>query len=147
MTQHEDNLQKTMMDYIQPARTATPLYVILPPNMPQIDFKPGMIQLLPTFHGLESENPYVHIRSFEEVGAAFYSRTEAIDSIRLKFFSFSLKDKIKSCLNPLRPRLIGSLDEMTKTFFHKYLPHHKTNGLKWQISSFSQKESETLTQA
>ena len=35
---------------------------------------------------------------------------------------------------------------MAKTFFHKYFPHHKANGLKRQISTFSQKESETLTQ-
>ena len=98
--------------------------------MAQIDFKHGMIKLLPTFHGLESENPYVHIRSFEEVEAAFYSRTEAIDSIRLKFFLFSLKDKSKSWPNTLRPRSIGSWDEMTRTFFHKYFPHNKTNGLK-----------------
>ena len=32
-------------------------------------------------------------------------------------------------------------------FFKKYFPHNKTNGLKRQISTFSQKEGETLTQA
>ena len=97
-----------MMDYIHPTRTATRSFIIFPTNMQQIDFKPGMIQLLPTFHWLESENLYVLIRSFEEVVATFYSRTEAIDSIRLKIFPFSLKDKAKSWLNTLRPRSIGS---------------------------------------
>ena len=32
-------------------------------------------------------------------------------------------------------------------FFKKYFPDNKTNGLKRQISTFSQKEGETLTQA
>lgn len=30
-----------------------------------MDLKPEMIQLLPTFYGLENENPYVHIKEFE----------------------------------------------------------------------------------
>ena len=71
------------------------------PNMPNLDFKPGMIQLLPTFHGLESKNPYVHIREFKEVVATFHNRAEAVDSARLKFFPISLKDKAKSRLYSL----------------------------------------------
>ena len=45
MSQHEDNPQKTMMEYLHPTRTATPSCIMLPPNAPQLDFKPGMIQL------------------------------------------------------------------------------------------------------
>ena len=62
MSQHEYNPQKMMMEYLHPTRTTTPSCIMLPPNPPQMDFKPGMIQLLPTFHVLENENPYVHIR-------------------------------------------------------------------------------------
>ncbi|XP_024024257.1 uncharacterized protein LOC112092396 [Morus notabilis] len=120
---------------------------MFPPNAPPTDFKPGMIALLPTFHGLENENPYVHIQEFEEVVATFYSRTEAANIVRLKFFPFSLKDKAKSWLYSLRPKFIGTWEEMTMTFFNKYFPHHKTNNLKRQISNFAQKENETLYQA
>ena len=114
--------------------------------MPNFEFKPGMIQLLPNFHGLENENPYVHIREFEEVVATFYNQANIADTVRVKFFPFSLKDKAKSWLYSLRPRSIGTWDEMTSSFFHKYLPNHKTNGLKRQISTFSQKDNETLYQ-
>ena len=55
-----------------------------------------MVQLLPIFHGLDSENPYVKIREFEELVATFHSQPNAVDSIRLKFFLLSLKDKVKS---------------------------------------------------
>ena len=147
MSQHEDNPVRTLKDYLHPTRTATPSCIMFPPNAPQVDFKPGMIQLLPTFHGLESENPYVHIREFEEVVATFHSQPNAIDAVRLKFFPFSLKDKAKSWLYSLRPRSIGTWAEMTQAFFNKYFPHHKTNNLKRQISTFSQKDSETLYQA
>ena len=137
---------KTLNDYLHPTRTATPSCIMFPPNMPNLDFKPGMIQLLPTFHGLESENPYVHIREFEEVVATFHNRADIADSVRLKFFPFSLKDKAKSWLYSLRPRSIGSWEEITTAFFNKYFPHHKTNGLKRQISTFTQKDNETLYQ-
>ena len=96
MSQHEDNPQKTMMEYLHPTRTATPSCIMLPPKAPKLDFKPRMIQLLPTFHGLENENPYVHIREFEEVVATFHSRADSVNLVRLKFFPFSLKDKAKS---------------------------------------------------
>ncbi|GMN62282.1 hypothetical protein TIFTF001_031365 [Ficus carica] len=81
-----------LKDYIHPTRTATPSCIMFSPNMPQQDFKPCMIQLLPTFHGLESENLYVHILEFEEVVATFHSRAEVADFVRLKFFPFSLND-------------------------------------------------------
>ena len=113
MSEHEENPVRTLKEYLHPTRTATPSCIIFPPNAPQIDFKPGMIQLLPTFHGLENENPYVHIREFEEVVATFHSQPNIMDSVRLKFFPFSLKDRAKSWLYSLRPRSIGTWAEMT----------------------------------
>ena len=68
-----------MMDYIHPTRMATPSCIIFPANMLQIDLKSGMIHLIQTFHELENENPYMHIRASEEVVATFCSHNEAID--------------------------------------------------------------------
>ena len=104
---HQDEVQpRTLQDYLHPTRTATPSCIMYPNNMPNFDFKPGMINLLPTFHGLENESPYVHIREFEEVVATFNNRADVTNIVRLKFFPFSLKDKAKSWLYSLRPRSI-----------------------------------------
>ena len=54
-----------------------------------------MIQLLLTFHGLDRENPYVHIREFEEVVATFQGRVDALNTVKLRFFPFSLKYNAK----------------------------------------------------
>ena len=62
--------------------------------------------LLPTFHGMESENPYSHIREFEEVCNTFKEETAIVDLMRLKLFPFTFKDKEKFWLNSLRPRSI-----------------------------------------
>ncbi|KAL6323298.1 hypothetical protein AAG906_029305 [Vitis piasezkii] len=78
---------------------------------------PHIVPLLPTFHGMESENPYSHIKEFEE-------------------------NKAKIWLNSLRPRSIRNWVDLQAEFLKKYFPTHRTNGLKRQISNFSAKENE-----
>ncbi|KAL5819379.1 hypothetical protein ACOSQ4_023221 [Xanthoceras sorbifolium] len=106
-----------------------------------------MVQLLPSFHGLENENPYLHVRAFEDAVCAFYNQDEGLDFVKLKFFSFSLKDKAKSWLYSMGARSIGSWDEMCEAFFNEYFPNHKTMALKKKISNFAQTENESLYQA
>ncbi|KAK9922020.1 hypothetical protein M0R45_030502 [Rubus argutus] len=60
---------RTLQTYLHPARNTIPSCILLPPNMPNIDFRPGMVQILPEFHGLENENPYVHVISQPQVAA------------------------------------------------------------------------------
>ncbi|GKU88873.1 hypothetical protein SLEP1_g3087 [Rubroshorea leprosula] len=86
MSQDGDQPIRTLKDYLHPTRTATPSCIMFPPNTPHFEFKPGMIQLLPSFHGLENENPYVHVREFEEVVATFHSRADTIDTVRERQF-------------------------------------------------------------
>ena len=61
-------------------------------------------------------------------------------------FSFSLKDNAKTWLNSLRPRSIGTWQEMKTEFLKKFFPIHRTNALKRQIMIFSQKDNETFYQ-
>ena len=65
---------RSMNEYMNPTRTSTPSCIVFLPNTPHQEFKPRMIQLLPTFHSLENENPYVHIREFEEVVVTFEAK-------------------------------------------------------------------------
>ena len=104
--------------------------------------KPYLVPLLPAFHGLESENPYTHIREFEEVCNTFKEDATTLDLMRLKLFPFTLKDKAKIWLNSLRPRTIRNWTEMQAEFLKKFFSTHKTNSLKRQISTFSANENE-----
>ena len=76
------------------------------PSPEDIIIKPYIMPLLPTFHGIESENPYSHIREFEEVCNTFKEDIFIVDLMRLKLFPLTLKDKAKIWLNSLRPRTI-----------------------------------------
>ena len=67
---------------------------IVPPTE-QLVIRPHIVSLLPTFHRVESENPYAHIKEFEDVCNTFQEEGALIDLMMLKLFPFTLKDKAK----------------------------------------------------
>nr|CAN64587.1 hypothetical protein VITISV_032880 [Vitis vinifera] len=134
------NAYLSMRDRMHPPRMSAPS-CILPP-LEQLVIRPHIVPLLPTFHGMESENPYSHIKEFEEVCNTFREGVASIDLMRLKLFPFALKDKAKIWLNSLRPRSIRNWVDLQAEFLKKNFPTHRTNGLKRQISNFSAKENE-----
>ncbi|RVW39357.1 hypothetical protein CK203_096153 [Vitis vinifera] len=71
---------------------------IVPPSE-QMIIRPYLVPLLLQFHGMENENPYTHIKDFEEVCHTFQEGAASIDLMRLKLFPFTLKDKAKVWLN------------------------------------------------
>ena len=134
------NAFRSMRDHIHPPRMTAPSYIV--PPMEQMVIRPHIVPFLSTFHGMESENPYSHVRDFEEVCNTFKEETTTVDSMRLKLFPFILKDKAKFWLNSLRPRSIQKWTEMQVEFLKKFFPTHRTNSLKRQISNFSANENE-----
>nr|CAN61221.1 hypothetical protein VITISV_000892 [Vitis vinifera] len=129
-----------MRDRMHPPRMSAPSCIVPPTE--QLVIRPYLVPLLPTFHGMESENPYAHIKEFEDVCNTFQEGGASIDLMRLKLFPFTLKDKAKIWLNSLRPRSIRSWTDLQAEFLKKFFPTHRTNGLKRQISNFSAKENE-----
>ena len=134
------NAFRSIRDHIHPPRMSTPSCIV--PSTEEMVVRPYIGPLLPTFHGMESENPYTHIRDFEEVCNTFKEDTTTVDLMRLKLFPFTLKDKAKIWLNSLRPRTIWNWTEILAEFLKKICSTHKTNSLKRQISTFSTNENE-----
>jgi len=99
---NENNRVRTLKDHMNPIRIRAPSCIVFPPDASHFNFKPDIIQLLPTFHGLNLENPYLHLREFEEVCNTYNDLNCSMNTIRLKFFPFSLKDKAKTWLPNLR---------------------------------------------
>ena len=128
-----------MRDRTQPPRVSAPSCIVPPPE--DISIKPYIVPLLPTFHGMESENPYLHIQEFEEVCNTFKEDISNVDMIRLKLFPLTLKDKAKIWLNSLRPRTIRNWGDMQAEFLKKFFSTHKTNNLKRQIYTFATQEN------
>ncbi|KAL6340591.1 hypothetical protein AAG906_010499 [Vitis piasezkii] len=49
---------------MHPPRMSAPSCIVPPTE--QLVIRPHIVPLLPTFHGMESENPYAHIKEFED---------------------------------------------------------------------------------
>ncbi|WJZ92710.1 hypothetical protein VitviT2T_011692 [Vitis vinifera] len=139
---HQDNPNtfRSMRNHMHPPHMSAPSCIVLPTEQQVI--RPHIVPLLPTFHGMESENPYAHIKEFEDVCNTFKEEGASIDLMRLKLFPFTLKDKTKIWLNSLRPRSIRTWNDLQAKFLKKFFHTHRTNGLKRQISNFSAKENE-----
>ena len=146
-SQHGDlNHPRTLREFMNPTRTGSLSCITFPPDAARFNFKSSVIQLLPTFHGLESENPYQHLREFEEVCNTCTDQNCSMNIIRLKFFPFSLKDKAKIWLQNLRSGSIRTWDDLQEQFLKKFFPPHRTNSFKRRITTFTQESGETLYQ-
>ncbi|RVX01307.1 hypothetical protein CK203_031225 [Vitis vinifera] len=80
----QDNLNefRSMRDRMHPPRMSAPSCIVPPTE--QLVIRPYLVPLLPTFHGMESENPYAHIKEFEDVCNTFQEGGASIDLMRLK---------------------------------------------------------------
>ncbi|CAN6440291.1 unnamed protein product [Victoria cruziana] len=65
------------------------------------EIKASTINIFPSFHGLESEDPYHHLDEFMDICATVRISHIEHDALRLRLFSFSLKDKTKYWLKSL----------------------------------------------
>ena len=119
-----------LRQYLIPEYEPTLSCIVLPQNATQFNFKPGMIQLLPTFNGMESENPYLFIKDFEDLCTTIQDINCGMEVTRLKFFPFSLKDKAKEWLNGLKPFSIRIWRDMTTGFFRNFFQFTKQMLLK-----------------
>ena len=135
---------RTMRDHIHPPRVSAPSCIIPPAE--DVAVRPYLVPLLPTYHGMENENPYTHIRDFEEVCTTFKEGMMDMDLLKLKAFPLTLKDKAKIWLNSLRPRTIRNWAELQAEFLKKFFSAHKTNNLKRQIYTFAAQDGERFYQ-
>jgi hypothetical protein len=69
-----------------------------------------------------------------------------MNTIRLKLFSFSLKDKAKTCLQNLRPDSFVLGMKMQQQFLKKFFSISQINSFKRQIITFTKKPGETFYQ-
>ena len=67
----EDNFNayRSMRDHMHPPRMSAPSCIVPPTE--QLVIRPHIVPLLRTFHGMESENRYLHIKEFKEVCNTF----------------------------------------------------------------------------
>ena len=135
---------RLMRDHIHPPKVSAPSCII--PLAEDVVVRPYLVPLLPTFNGMDNENPYTHIRDFEEVFITFKEGTIDMDLLKLMAFPLTLKENAKIWINSLRPRTIRSWAELQAEFLKKFFTAHKTNNLKRQIYTFAALDKERFYQ-
>jgi predicted ribosome quality control (RQC) complex YloA/Tae2 family protein len=122
--------------------------IVLPPtNATHFDLKPPVIQLLPSFHGLELENPYNHVKKFKDIYATFKFQNFSEESVHLRLFPFSLHDIDKAWLDSNMPGSITSWENLLNKFYSKFFLMSKVNEYRKEISSFTQEEDEKFSES
>ena len=135
---------RSMRDHIHPPRVSAPSCIIPPAE--DVAVRPYLVPLLPTFHGMENENPYSHIRDFEEVCTTFKEGITDKNFLKLKAFPLTSKDKAKIWLHSLRPRTIRNWADLQAEFLKKFFSATKTNSLKRRIYTYSAYDNEKFYQ-
>lgn len=72
-----------------------PLCITYPVGGRPFELKSGLIHLLPTFYGLQNENPHTHLEEFHMVCASMKPQGVTKDQIKLHAFPFSLVDSAR----------------------------------------------------
>ena len=84
----------------------------------------------------------MHVKDFLDICATCKFQNFTNDSIRLRLFPFSLKDKAKAWLNSLSSGSITSWELFVTKFLSKFFPMAKTNALRREIVDFYQDEQD-----
>jgi hypothetical protein len=138
----------SLRDLFAPVATSSHSCIVLPPtNATHFDLKPHVIQLLPSFHGLEHENPYGHVKKFKDICATFKFHNFSEESVHLRLFPFSLHDRARAWLDSNTPGSITSWESLLSKFYNKFFPMSRVNEYKKEISSFTQEEDEKFSES
>ena len=106
--------------------------------------KPILLNLLPNFHGRDNEDPYAHLTKFMDICSTVRIFHFTDDTLRLKLFPFSMKDRAKQWLNTLPPGSINTWEKCQQEFLRKYFPIGKTNQIRRSLVNFTQRDGESF---
>ena len=96
------------------------------------------------FSGYELENPYHHLREFEQMCSCLSIAGMAQETIRWKLFPFSLAEKAKQWYTHNVGKVNGEWEELRHRFCLAFFPISRIASLHKEIHDFCQDEKETL---
>ena len=104
-----DDRNRAIREYAVPALYGLNPGIIRPEiQAPQFELKPVMFQMLQIigqFSKMPTEDLHLHLRLFMEVSDSFMLSGVTEEALRLKLFSYSLRDRARAWLNSLPPIL------------------------------------------
>ena len=109
------------------ATSSHPCIVLSPTNATHYDQNSHLIQMLPSFYGLDHENPYSHVKKFKNICATTKFQKLSEEAVHLRLFPFSLHDRAMEWLDSNAPKSITSWEELLKQFYSKFFSMSRVN--------------------
>ena len=100
--------------------------------------------MLPTFHGLQSEDALTFLKEFYTTIQTFPLHGLTEDELRIKCFSYTLEDNAKTWLINLPEGSLGTWEEVYDKFIMRYYSPQKMVDLRSKICSFSQLDEKSF---
>ncbi|XP_075479287.1 uncharacterized protein LOC142520172 [Primulina tabacum] len=111
------------------------------------ELKPSIIQMIQyqvRFKGSQTEDPNAHLEGFLSICDTIKFNGVSTDAIRLRLFPFSLHGEAAEWLRDLPAGSITTWNGLVEMFMNQYFSPTKIAQLRMDISSFRQKDGETL---
>ncbi|KAI3515815.1 hypothetical protein L1887_14720 [Cichorium endivia] len=138
------NPERTLRQMMETDVTQTPIGIQYPALEPGMELKSGLVHHLPTYHGLENEDPHKHLKMFHIICSSMKPQGVTDDQIKLRAFPFSLADRAKDWLFYLPPGSVNSWPQMARAFLDKFYPATRASALRNDICGIRQGQNETL---
>ena len=141
------------MEYITIADLSAPKGELIKPQpsakpitASNFELRPGLIAMVreQTFSGLDYENPYHHLREFEQLCACLTIAGMSQDTLRWKLFPFSLSENAKHWYTHNVGKTSGDWGELQKSFCIAFFPISRIASLRKEILNFQQEEKESI---
>ncbi len=138
---------RTLNELFAPASASPPTCIVLPiNNAAQFEIRAATINMLPKFHGFESEQPYIHLNKFLTICQTFRNQNLDEEGIKLRLFPMTLEDRAAAWLYSLASNSITSWEQLSRKFMAKFYPMVKTEKIKDAIRTFRGKSEEEFFQ-
>ncbi|CAB4289701.1 unnamed protein product [Prunus armeniaca] len=92
----------------------------------QFELKLGILNLLPSFHGLPKDDPYMHLKLYHETVENIIIKGMEPECVNLRLFTYTLKDRAKAWLYSLPMNSITTWDQLQEKFLLKFFHASKT---------------------
>ena len=127
-------------EYLEPPPSSQPIHT------PGYELRPSLIAMVraQSFAGIKDENPYTHLREFEQNCSIINIPGISQETLKWKLFSFSLTGLAKKWHAQDIGSVEGSWEALKDKFYFTFFPLNKIVDIRIKVFSFSQGERESL---
>ena len=130
-------------EFLKPPKSSKPI------TASGFELHPGFIAMVreQSFSGYDHENPYDHLREFEQLCSCLSIAGMAQETLRWKLFPFSLNERARQWYAHNIGKVNGEWEELRDRFCLAFLPIACIASLRKEILNFRQDEKESISTA